>query len=442
MVCNCGDILSNADPWRCWGKIRDLTQLVYVLVACNAQVCLPRLDTSHCPYCTICKLTIQHITSNVDVYQWVPPTRQYNGNSMQVKYPTEVTYRHHIKNKRDNIESQCNNIWKEIVEARGIDKRIATLFFSHNTCLPTLYTLLKTHKMSPEVDICTKSLEEFKVKVRPIISCSGAPTERLATLVTRIITSLLKFIPCHLGNIHQHLQLLRDIEPSSLEGLKFYTADVAALFTNVNVERCIGYVLELAEQHWEEVETYGLQLVDLHRLLEVVMGNPFFTFNGRLYVQIYGIFIGCSASPPCAIITVYWLEKESIYVDPYYLQSPICLFYGRYVDDSGSLARSKEEAKTNCDMISSKDRDRKIKWEVEYPEQDNQYVPFLDTEILIQDNGIISSRYYRKPRNKGITLNYRSHHQMGTKVAVAKNYYKTAKEVSSGPAELQHSLNI
>ena len=35
------------------------------------------------------------------------------------------------------------------------------------------------------------------------------------------------------------------------------------------------------------------------------------------------------------------------------------------------LARSKEEAKTNCDMISSKDRDGKIEWEVEYPEQDN-----------------------------------------------------------------------
>ena len=79
---------------------------------------------------------------------------------------------------------------------------------------------------------------------------------------------------------------------------------------------------------------------------------------------------------------------------------------------------------------------------MEYPEQDDQYVPFLDTEILIQDNGAISSRYYRKPRNKGITLNYRSHHQMGTKISVAKNYYKTAKEVSSGPAELQHSLNI
>ena len=320
----------------------------------------------------------------------------------------------------------------------------AALFYIHNTSLPTLYTLLKTHKILPEVDISTKTLEELKV--RPIISCSGAPIERLAMLVTRIITSLLRFILCHLGNIHQHLQLLRDIEPSSLEGLKFYTADVSALFMNVNVEICIGYVLELAEQHWEEVETYGLKLVDLHRLLEVVMGNPFSRFKGRLYVQIYGTFTGCSTSPPCAIITVYWLEKESIYADPYYLQRTIRLFYVRYVDDSGSLARSKEEAKTNCYMTSSKDSDGKIKREVEYPEHDNQYVPFLDTEILIllliHDNGAISSRYYRKPRNKGITLNYRSHHQTGTKIAVAKNYYKTAKVVWSGPAELKHSLNI
>ena len=368
-------------------------------------------------------LTIQHIKSNVDVYKWIPPTRQINGESRQVKCPTEIIYKLQINNKRDFIEMQCNTTWREIVNERGIEKRTAALFFSHNTSLPTLYTLLKTHKIPPEVNISTKRLEELKV--RPIISCSGSPTERLATLVTRLITPLLNFIPCHLINIHQHLKRLSDIEPSSLEGLKFYTADVTALFTNVNVERCIGYVLDLAEQHWEEVETYGLKLVDLQKLLEVVMGNSYFTFNGRLYVQIYGTFIGCSACPPCAIITVYWLEKQSIYIDPYYIQNPISLFYGRYVDDSGSLARSKEEAKTNCDMISNKDIDGKIRWEVEYPEYDNQYIPFLDTEILIKDNGEISSRYYRKPRNKGITLNYRSHHQMGTKSAVAKNYYKS-----------------
>ena len=146
--------------------------------------------------------------------------------------------------------------------------------------------------------------------VRPIVSCSGSPTERLATLVTRIITPLLNFIPCHLKNVHQHLELLNNIESNDLQGLKFYTADVAALFTNVNIGRCIENVLELAEEHWGEIPTYGIKLVDLHKLLEVVLGNSYFTFNKRLYEQIYGAFIGCSVSPPCAIITVYKLEKE------------------------------------------------------------------------------------------------------------------------------------
>ena len=150
---------------------------------------------------------------------------------------------------------------------------------------------------------------------------------------------------------------------------------------------------------------------------------------------------GCSVSPPCAIITVYKLEKESIYTDINFLSSPIGLFYGRYVDDSGSLARCKKEAVENCNKISERDVDGRIRWEVDFPE-DNQYTPFLDTEIKINSDRIVSSRYYRKPRSKGITLNYHSHHQQTTKEAVAKNYYRTATEVSSGPAELQHSLNI
>ena len=99
------------------------------------------------------------------------------------------------------------------------------------------------------------------------------------------------------------------------------------------------------------------------------------------------------------------IYKQNNNIGRYYSSSHLNLF-------QWSLTRSKEEAKTNCDMISNKDIDGKIRWEVEYPEYDNQYIPFLDTEILIKDNGEISSRYYRKPRNKGITLNYRSHHQM------------------------------
>ena len=69
-------------------------------------------------------------------------------------------------------------------------------------------------------------------------------------------------------------------------------------------------------------------------------------------------------------------------------------------------------------------------------------VPFLDTEIRVDIDNSISSRYYRKPRSKGITLNYKSYRQLSTKEAVARNYYKTAVDVSSGPTEREHSLAI
>ena len=155
-------------------------------------------------------------------------------------------------------------------------------------------------------------------------------------------------------------------------------------------------------------------------------------------------FIGCAASPPCVIIKLYKLEKESIYTDAYYLTNtnPVRLFYGRYVDDSGSFATSKEAAIHSCSLISSKDSEGRIKWEVKYPEDDQQYVAFLDTEIKVDIDNCIPSRYYRKPQNKGIILNYKSHHQLSTKETVAKNYYKTAVDVSSGPTEREHSLAI
>ena len=136
------------------------------------------------------------------------------------------------------------------------------------------------------------------------------------------------------------------------------------------------------------------------------------------------------------------MDKESIYVDSYYFSSPVRYLYVRYIDDSGSLAYSKQEAIRNCKMISDMDTDGRILWEVEYLDNEDEYVAFLDTEIKVDSTDMLTIRCYRKPQNKGITLNYNSHHQLSTKHAVANNYYNTASEVSSGADELQHSESI
>ena len=180
--------------------------------------------------------------------------------------------------------------------------------------------------------------------------------------------------------------------------------------------------------------------MDLHLILETVLSNSFFTFNRRLYRQVFGAFIGYSISPTVAIIRVHVLEKRSIYTD-LQITTGIQLYYKRYVDDISTLAKSKDEAIRNCKRISEKDKDKRIKWEVEFPKGD-AYVPFLDTEVMIDSQGKVSSRYHRKPQNKGITLNAMSHHPTSTKEAVISNYYNTAQAVSSGPADREHSLNM
>ena len=165
--------------------------------------------------------------------------------------------------------------------SEGFGDRFARLFHCTNTTLPVLYTLAKTHKIPVETDISTLKLSD--IKVRPIISCSGSGIEKLSILATKIITPLLEFLPSHLVNIHEHLQILRNIDPSELAGLKFYTADVNALFTNVNVETGIHDVVEveLASEYWDRINNYGLKLVDLHQILEVILSEVLYIYNER-----------------------------------------------------------------------------------------------------------------------------------------------------------------
>ena len=91
---------------------------------------------------------------------------------------------------------------------------------------------------------------------------------------------------------------------------------------------------------------------------------------------------------------------------------------------------------------SNQDPDRLIKWEVDYPDNPEQFTPFLSTEMRVDETGTVHHRYYRKEQDKGITLYSLSHHPTSVKEECVKNFYKTAERTSSGPSELTHSLNL
>ena len=54
----------------------------------------------------------------------------------------------------------------------------------------------------------------------------------------------------------------------------------------------------------------------------------------------------------------------------------------------------------------------------------------------------MTERCYRKEQKKQITLNFKSHHPMKTKVEVARNFYKTANISSSSPELTEESYKV
>ena len=72
---------------------------------------------------------------------------------------------------------------------------------------------------------------------------------------------------------------------------------------------------------------------------------------------------------------------------------------------------------------------------------DRSLLVFFSSQIRI-NNGELEYKYYRKEQKKQITLNFRSHHPMKTKVEVARNFYKTASISSSSPDFTEESYRV
>ena len=71
-----------------------------------------------------------------------------------------------------------------------------------------------------------------------------------------------------------------------------------------------------------------------------------------------------------------------------------------------------------------------LRFELEAPDAAG-FLPILDVEIKINVDGSMERKLYTKPANKGITLNYRSHHPSSTKLAVTTNEFDRTLRCSS-----------
>ena len=374
------------------------------------------------------------------VYRYVHPTKQTGDNrgEQAIINTSEISFIRQIKSKTLQFETECNKLWSDICKNHGFDSKLCDLVTVHNSQLPTMYVLVKTHKFNTE-HLATKKDILHICKLRSIVSCCGSPTEKFSWICTTILSPLFNFVPSHLQHAYNHLNSLRSLSPDKLRDLQFYSADVVSLYTNIDIDSCITDIIDLAAEHIDLLDLRGLTLTEVHLMLQLVLSKSFFTYNSKLYLQLVGLFMGCMPSPLGAVIRMYNFIRNSIFTDTYYLSSPINLFFGVYMDDLGSLSVSREKAYNVLDRISEKDPRKLIKWELDYPESDQHFIPFLSTQIRVDAQSILHYKFYCKPQKKLITLHSSSHHLYSTKVNPAKNFYNTAKVCSSSPEYIDES---
>jgi hypothetical protein len=111
-------------------------------------------------------------------------------------------------------------------------------------------------------------------------------------------------------------------------------------------------------------------------------------------------------------------------------------------DDATSTAETKEEALALVQKVADQDPDKKLKWELEFPQSEQDFIPFLNTELRVEPDGTVTSRLFRKPQQKDITLHRNSCHPECVKTNTVINLYREASRIASGPQERERSLKI
>ena len=148
--------------------------------------------------------------------------------------------------------------------------------------------------------------------------------------------------------------------------------------------------------------------------------------------------MGTNPAPILATVKMWKLEKLSVYVD---LRITLPT-YSRFYDDLNGVTSNRRRAQQLCNLIEQQDVDNLIKLTVDSPASQDDYVPFLNTEIKINSEGQVNSRLFRKPQKKLLTLHYNSHHTSRTKIATAESMYNTAEAISSDNDNKEYSRQM
>ena len=268
-----------------------------------------------------------------------------------------------------------------------------------------LYLLPKIHK------------DPLNPPGRPIVSGSGGPTERISQIVDHFIGNI---VPLSQSYIRDSTHLINILTGISLQpGMLLCTLDITSLYTNIPHNEGIEAIKKmLAINRPPGSKPHNSYIIEL---LELVLTNNHFEFNGNYYHQLSGTAMGTKLVPSYANLFMATFEDKYVYTYP---QKPT--LWKRFIDDIFLIWPHGRES-----LLRFIEHLNRVHPTIKFTSDiSDKEIAFLDLTIYISYPHI-HTRIYTKSTDRHMYLDYSSEHPITLKNSVPYSQFLRLKRIHS-----------
>ena len=238
--------------------------------------------------------------------------------------------------------------------------------------------------------------------------------------------------PYHVRNSSDFVKGLRDLKLEENEEMRSY--DVTALFTRVPFDKALTIIRTKLENDTSLKDRTMMAPEDIIQLLSMCLNCTYFVFQAEYYLQVHGAAMGSPVSPIVCNLYLEAFEQRALEE----ARHPPRV-WKRYVDDTFTIMH-KDHAVDFTTYLNTIDDD--IKWTTEAEEAMShgdtpaKQIAFLDSTVIADDKGVITTRVYRKSTHTDQYLNFNSNHPLEHKRGVIRTLMNRAECIVTTQEEL------
>ena len=307
-----------------------------------------------------------------------------------------------------------------------------------------MYLLPKIHKLDNNtLQLAEKTNLKHTGKYvpsRPIISQCSTPGYFVGKFLDVLLLPFVQSLDTYVRDTPAFVRLIEDTKLPDEFHICSY--DVSSMYTVLDLELLLDTVSEYLPDiltHPRMPET-NLKKANAMKLLELILRNNYFEFNGQTYLQTIGAAMGSTVSPEICDITLHCHLNAILKEDPF---NDNILLHVRYRDDGFIIAHNTTEDDINAFFTRANRAHERIKF-THTVSTDSTI--FLDTEVFkgprFLTTNTLDIKTYVKPTETYQFLGRKSYHPEHTFKGFMKGRMITFIRNNSQKSDLLQTVSL